>query len=139
MRTTSFIVFICICVTLFVIPSLQITPCQTASYLRKAGFPEHVIPQMVCTAKYESSYNCRATNINSNGSEDYGLFQCNDYWWCSGSKKSKVLFEWHLNGCDNIPLLTFIIAWWMPCYLSIPIWLPKERKLRLHYLQTTRT
>jgi len=50
---------------------------EVASILRNAGFPSHVIPEMVCTAKYESSFYERASNRNSNGSIDRGLFQIN--------------------------------------------------------------
>ena len=63
--------------------------CQVASYLRKSGFPEYSIPTMVCTSKYESSYNCDATNRNTDGSTDYGLLQINSYYWCSGDAMSK--------------------------------------------------
>jgi len=63
--------------------------CQVASYLRKSGFPESSIGPMVCISKYESSYNCDAKNTNTDGSSDYGLFQINSYYWCSGDPKSK--------------------------------------------------
>ena len=63
--------------------------CQVASYLRKSGFPESSIGTMVCISKYESSYNCDATNKNTDDSTDYGLFQINSYYWCSGDQKSK--------------------------------------------------
>ena len=68
--------------------------CQVASYLRKSGFPEYTIGTMVCTSKYESSYNCDARNKNTDGSTDYGLMQINSYWWCSGDPMSKY------NGCS---------------------------------------
>ena len=29
----------------------------------------------VCLVQWESGYNTRATNVNTNGSEDYGIFQ----------------------------------------------------------------
>lgn len=63
--------------------------CQVASYLRKSGFPETSIGTMVCISKYESSYNCDAKNTNTDGSSDYGLFQINSYYWCSGDPQSK--------------------------------------------------
>lgn len=44
---------------------------------------------MVCIAKWESSFNCGATNHNNDGSTDYGLFEINSYYWCSGDAKSK--------------------------------------------------
>jgi lysozyme C len=65
------------------------TECQVASYLRKSGFPEYSVATMVCTSKYESSYNCDATNKNTDGSTDYGLMQINSYYWCSGDPLSK--------------------------------------------------
>jgi len=63
--------------------------CQIAGYLRKSGFPEYTIGTMVCISKYESSYNCDATNKNTDGSTDYGLMQINSYYWCSGDPLSK--------------------------------------------------
>jgi len=63
--------------------------CQVATYLRKSGFPEYTIGTMVCISKYESSYNCDATNRNTDGSTDYGLMQINSYYWCSGDPLSK--------------------------------------------------
>jgi hypothetical protein len=50
---------------------------EVASILRNAGFPSEVIPKMVCTAKYESSFYERASNRNRNGSIDRGLLQIN--------------------------------------------------------------
>lgn len=55
----------------------RVSTSETARLLREAGFPESVIGRMVCTAKYESSFYERATNHNSNGTTDYGLFQIN--------------------------------------------------------------
>ena len=71
-----------------------ISECQVASYLRNAGFPQTSVPTMVCISKYESSFNCDATNKNTDGSTDYGLMQINSYWWCSGDALSKY------NGCS---------------------------------------
>jgi hypothetical protein len=45
--------------------------------LANAGFTADVIPKMVCTAKWESSFYERASNKNGNGSTDRGLFQVN--------------------------------------------------------------
>jgi hypothetical protein len=55
----------------------KVPPSEVASVLRAAGFPESAIGKMVCTAKYESSFFERASNHNSNGTTDYGLFQIN--------------------------------------------------------------
>ncbi len=50
---------------------------EVALILRGAGFPEDVVPSMVCTAKYESDFYERASNRNKNGSIDRGLLQVN--------------------------------------------------------------
>ena len=63
--------------------------CQVANYLKKSGFPDYTVATMVCISKYESSYNCDATNKNTDASTDYGLMQINSYYWCSGDALSK--------------------------------------------------
>ena len=73
-------------------PSLSAaSECQVAGYLKNAGFPSSSIGTMVCIAKWESSFNCGATNHNNDGSTDYGLFEINSYYWCSGDAKSKYV------------------------------------------------
>jgi hypothetical protein len=47
--------------------ALGISECQTAAYLRAAGFPANAVATMVCIAKYESSFRCEATNRNTDG------------------------------------------------------------------------
>jgi hypothetical protein len=56
---------------------VKLTEGEVATLLRDAGFSEANIPKMVCTAKYESAFYERASNHNTNGSNDYGLFQIN--------------------------------------------------------------
>jgi lysozyme len=64
-----------------------ITPCQTAALLQRAGVPSTYLHKLVCTAKYESTFNCNAQNLrNGDGSGDYGLFQANSRWWCTGGR-----------------------------------------------------
>ena len=54
-----------------------ITPCQVAQLLRNNGVAEQYINRLVCTAKYESGFNCGAQNLaNSDGSGDYGIYIC---------------------------------------------------------------
>jgi len=67
----------------------QQSECDVVKYLKNAGFPSHTIGTMVCISKYESSWNCGATNKNVDGSTDYGLFEINSYYWCSGDSTSK--------------------------------------------------
>ena len=68
---------------------LGASECDTARYLSNAGFTSSQVPVMVCIAKHESSFNCGATNHNTDGSTDYGLLQINSYYWCSGDPDSK--------------------------------------------------
>lgn len=56
---------------------------EVAQHLKLAGFPESVIPTMVCIAKHESRFKTNAINFNTNGSIDHGIFQINDAWWLS--------------------------------------------------------
>jgi lysozyme len=62
-----------------------ISECQAANYIARAGVPETVIGTMVCIAKYESSLNPSATNVNGNNSRDWGLWQINSMFWCRDS------------------------------------------------------
>ena len=50
---------------------------EAATLIRNAGFPSNVVGKMLCTIKYESNFYERASNRNTNGSSDYGLFQVN--------------------------------------------------------------
>lgn len=82
-------------------PQLSSTAeCNTYNYLKKAGFPQSSLATMVCISKYESSWNCHATNKNVDGSTDYGLMQINSYYWCSGDPTSKY-DECHAT-CDSL-------------------------------------
>lgn len=59
--------------------------CELALELRdRYGFPEEQIATWVCIVKHESNYNTSAIGrLNSDGSEDHGLFQISDIYWCS--------------------------------------------------------
>lgn len=63
--------------------AVKLSERQVAQHLKLAGFPESVIPTMVCVAKHESRLKTNAVNLNSNGSTDHGIFQINDAWWLS--------------------------------------------------------
>lgn len=46
----------------------------------------------VCLAKWESSYNTRATNYNPGSrSTDYGIFQINSRYWCNDGKTPRAV------------------------------------------------
>jgi hypothetical protein len=55
----------------------QVSETEAASLLEAAGFTGQTVAQMVCTAKYESDFFEQASNSNSNGTTDYGLWQIN--------------------------------------------------------------
>jgi hypothetical protein len=55
----------------------KIPETEVARILENAGFPDDMVPAMVCTAKYESSFFERASNKNKNGTVDRGLLQVN--------------------------------------------------------------
>jgi len=55
----------------------RLSETEIARLVRQAGFPESAVGQMVCTAKYESSFYERASHKNGNGTTDYGVFQIN--------------------------------------------------------------
>ena len=58
----------------------------TVYQLARSEFGDNQLAKtMTCVAKHESSFNADATNVNSNGSTDYGLYQCNDRYWCHDS------------------------------------------------------
>ncbi|XP_010584661.1 lysozyme C-like [Loxodonta africana] len=46
----------------------------------------------VCLAKWESSYNIRATNYDpGDKSTDYGIFQINSRYWCNDGKAPRAV------------------------------------------------
>ncbi|KAK2818808.1 hypothetical protein Q5P01_024369 [Channa striata] len=60
--------------------------CEWARTLKSHGmdgYRGYSLANWVCLSKWESDYNTRATNRNSDGSTDYGIFQINSRWWCS--------------------------------------------------------
>lgn len=65
-----------------------ITPCQAAALLQRAGVPASEIPILTCIAKFESGYQCDAANtmLNRDGTADYGSWQANSQYWCSGGQ-----------------------------------------------------
>ncbi|KAJ9592168.1 hypothetical protein L9F63_001284 [Diploptera punctata] len=63
------------------------------SDLRNFGVPEDQIPTFVCIAQHESSFNTGIVgNPNSDNSQDYGLFQINNHFWCQNGSPG--------NGCN---------------------------------------
>lgn len=73
------LVFIC-AVFVFGIESKVFERCELARALKNTyGLPQADIPNWVCIAFRESSYNTAAKSSTN----DYGIFQINSKWWCS--------------------------------------------------------
>ncbi|XP_055850699.1 inactive lysozyme 1A [Episyrphus balteatus] len=62
------------------------TKCELARELFKQGIPKSELPDWVCMASGESSFNTKATNRNKNKTGDWGIFQINDRYWCKPSE-----------------------------------------------------
>ncbi|XP_070265856.1 lysozyme C-like [Myotis yumanensis] len=64
--------------------------CDLARTLKRLGMDGYSgvsLANWMCLAKWESSYNTRATNNNpGDKSTDYGIFQINSRYWCNDGK-----------------------------------------------------
>ncbi|XP_061576787.1 lysozyme C [Cololabis saira] len=77
----------------------QYQRCEWARALKSYGmdgYHGYSLANWVCLTRWESSYNTQATNHNTDGSTDYGIFQINSRWWCSDGRTKSA------NAC-NIP------------------------------------
>ncbi|XP_072006777.1 lysozyme C [Engystomops pustulosus] len=55
------------------------------------GFKGYSLPNWVCTAFYESSFNTGSKNFNrGDNSTDYGILQINSRWWCNDFKTPRA-------------------------------------------------
>ncbi|XP_030374009.1 lysozyme X-like [Scaptodrosophila lebanonensis] len=69
--------------------------CTLARELDNLNVPRHELPTWVCIAKYESSFRTHVVGPpNTDGSNDYGIFQINDRYWCQPSNG-----KYSSNGC----------------------------------------
>ncbi|MED6292273.1 hypothetical protein CHARACLAT_032180 [Characodon lateralis] len=70
--------------------------CDWARTLKSRGMDGYrgiSLANWVCLTEHESRFNTRATNINRDGSTDYGIFQINNRWWCNDGQIQTA------NGC----------------------------------------
>ncbi|XP_030375509.1 lysozyme D-like [Scaptodrosophila lebanonensis] len=57
--------------------------CSLAKEMSALGVPRDQLARWTCIAEHESSYRTGVVGpTNSNGSNDYGIFQINNYYWC---------------------------------------------------------
>ncbi|XP_017137331.1 lysozyme D-like [Drosophila miranda] len=58
--------------------------CSLAREMSDLGVPRDQLARWTCIAEHESSYRTGVVGPeNYNGSNDYGIFQINDYYWCA--------------------------------------------------------
>ncbi|KAJ8287336.1 hypothetical protein GJAV_G00050370 [Gymnothorax javanicus] len=70
--------------------------CELARTLNNKGMAGYwgvSLGGWVCLAQWKSSYNTQATNLNTDGSTDYGIFQINSRRWCNDGGRTA-------NGCN---------------------------------------
>ncbi|XP_048215792.1 lysozyme C, spleen isozyme-like [Perognathus longimembris pacificus] len=69
--------------------------CELARTLKRGGMDGYMgisLANWMCLAKWESSYNTRATNYNrGDKSTDYGIFQINSRYWCNDGKTPRAV------------------------------------------------
>lgn len=73
-------------------PGKVYTKCELAQELYyKHDVPWDQIPTWICIAKQESGFNTSAIGrLNWDGSEDHGLFQISDLYWCTHGSSGKA-------------------------------------------------
>nr|XP_016993244.2 lysozyme X-like [Drosophila takahashii] len=60
--------------------------CSLAREMDNLGVPRNQLARWACIAQHESSYRTGVVGPpNSDGSNDYGIFQINDLYWCQPS------------------------------------------------------
>uniref|UniRef100_UPI0037E71CF5 lysozyme C-like n=1 Tax=Semicossyphus pulcher TaxID=241346 RepID=UPI0037E71CF5 len=72
--------------------------CAWARLLKNSGmdgYKDISLADWVCLSRWESSYNTEATNLNSDRSTDYGIFQINSRYWCDDGRTPAPTY----NGC----------------------------------------
>ncbi|XP_017063418.1 lysozyme X [Drosophila eugracilis] len=70
--------------------------CSLAREMASMGIPRDQLAKWACIAERESNYRTSVVGPpNSDGSNDYGIFQINDRYWCQPSNG-----KFSHNGCD---------------------------------------
>ncbi|XP_018431863.1 PREDICTED: lysozyme C [Nanorana parkeri] len=68
--------------------------CELAIAMKRLGldgYRGYSLPNWVCTAYYESSFNTGSINFNPGvNSTDYGILQINSRWWCNDYKTQRA-------------------------------------------------
>ncbi|CAB3235692.1 unnamed protein product [Arctia plantaginis] len=81
----SQIIFICIILYMATTGLTRtVSKCELVYELRRHGFPEYQMRDLVCLVRAESMFETDVIDgPNYDGSYDWGLFQINDRFWCN--------------------------------------------------------
>uniref|UniRef100_A0A1A9ZR64 Lysozyme n=1 Tax=Glossina pallidipes TaxID=7398 RepID=A0A1A9ZR64_GLOPL len=72
--------------------------CEFASQLYILDVPKSELPLWLCIAEYESRFNTHVIGArNADGSNDYGIFQISDKYWCKPENRTDYFIY---NGCN---------------------------------------
>ncbi|XP_077325279.1 lysozyme C [Lithobates pipiens] len=80
--------------TIALVNGKQYERCELAKAMKNLGldgYRGYSLPNWVCTAFYESSFNTNSVNFNpGDNSTDYGILQINSRWWCNDYKTPRA-------------------------------------------------
>ncbi|XP_040199969.1 lysozyme C [Rana temporaria] len=80
--------------TIALVDAKQYERCELAKAMKILGldgYRGYSLPNWVCTAFYESSFNTNSVNFNpGDNSTDYGIIQINSHWWCNDYKTPRA-------------------------------------------------
>jgi len=69
--------------------SRKLDRCSLAREMANLGVPRDQLSMWTCIAEHESSYRTGITGKkNKNGTNDYGIFQINNKYWCLSDTRS---------------------------------------------------
>lgn len=75
--------------------------CSLAVEMDRLGVPRTELPDWVCLAQYESSFNTAKIHTNKNRSKDWGIFQINDRYWCKPTDGRQSANSCNIS-CDDL-------------------------------------
>ncbi|XP_073822410.1 inactive lysozyme 1A-like [Musca autumnalis] len=74
---------------------ITIDRCTLVKKMYAMGVPKSDLPKWACIAEHESNYRLHIVGPkNRDGTQDYGVFQINNRWWCKDVSGRKTA-----NGC----------------------------------------
>ncbi|KAL5288188.1 hypothetical protein ACFFRR_008809 [Megaselia abdita] len=78
------------------------TRCSLAQEMSRLGVPRDELAMYTCLAEHESGFRTDVVGPpNPNGTNDYGIFQINDYYWCAPPNGHFSYNQCH-DTCDSL-------------------------------------